>query len=57
MIELLVATTNTGKFVEVQAFLKQFPLQIISLRSLDNPPQVVEDGNTFEENALKKART
>jgi XTP/dITP diphosphohydrolase len=57
VIDLLVATTNAGKFAEVQAFLKPLSVQIISLRSLHNPPDVVEDGQTFEENALKKART
>jgi XTP/dITP diphosphohydrolase len=57
MIDLLVATTNQGKFAEVQAFLKNLPLRIVSLRDLTNPPAVVEDGTTFEENALKKART
>jgi XTP/dITP diphosphohydrolase len=57
VIELLVATTNPGKFVEVQAFLKELPLRIVSLRSLKEQPVVIEDGLTFEENALKKART
>ena len=57
MIDLLVATTNPGKFAEVQAFLEGLPLRIISLRSLTDPPPVVEDGATFEANALKKART
>ena len=57
MSDLLVATTNSGKFAEVQAFLKKLPLRIISLRSVVDPPQVIEDGQTFEENALKKART
>jgi XTP/dITP diphosphohydrolase len=56
VIQLLVATTNPGKFAEVDAYLKQFPLEIRSLRSLENYPAVVEDGATFEENALKKAR-
>ena len=56
MTELLVATTNQGKFAEVQAFLKSLPLAIVSLRSLGSWPAVVEDGATFEENALKKAR-
>jgi len=55
--ELLVATTNPGKFAEVQAFLAKLPLQITSLKNLTNPPEVVENGRTFEENALKKART
>jgi XTP/dITP diphosphohydrolase len=57
MIDLLVATTNQGKFAEVKAFLNGLPLRIVSLRDLLNPPVVVEDGVTFEENALKKART
>jgi len=52
-----VATTNPGKFAEVQAFLAKLPLQITSLKNLTNPPEVVENGRTFEENALKKART
>ncbi len=56
MIEILLATTNPGKFAEVQSYLGNLPLQILSLQVLDNPPQVVEDGVTFEENALKKAR-
>ena len=57
MIDLLVATTNQGKFAEVRAFLKDFPLRIVSLRELVDPPAVLEDGLSFEENALKKART
>ena len=56
MIELLVATTNQGKFAEVQAFLKNLSLTILSLKGLGGWPAVVEDGATFEENALKKAR-
>jgi XTP/dITP diphosphohydrolase len=56
-MDLLVATTNSGKLEEVKAFLKILPLCIVSLESLPSPPTVVEDGKTFEENALKKART
>jgi XTP/dITP diphosphohydrolase len=56
VIDLLVATTNQGKFAEVQAFLSKLPLRILSLKDLRNPPVVVEDGATFEANALKKAR-
>ncbi|HZA53192.1 MAG TPA: XTP/dITP diphosphatase [Candidatus Udaeobacter sp.] len=57
MIELLVGTTNQKKFAEVQAFLGPLPLRILSLKSLGNWPAIVEDGTTFEDNALKKART
>jgi XTP/dITP diphosphohydrolase len=57
VIELLVATTNQGKFAEVKDFLASLPLRILSLSTLSNWPKIVEDGATFEENALKKART
>jgi XTP/dITP diphosphohydrolase len=54
---LLVATTNPGKFAEVEAYLRQLPIEIVSPQSLKSYPQVVENGATFEENAEKKART
>ena len=57
MLDLLIATTNRDKFAEVQAHLRNLPIQIHSLNSISNPPAVIEDGRTFEENALKKART
>lgn len=57
MIDLLVATTNAGKFAEVKAYLTGLPIRLLSLRDLSNPPAVIEDGATFEANALKKART
>ena len=55
-MELLVATTNPGKFKEVSAFLKDLPVEIVPLTDLLDPPRVIEDGLTFEENAVKKAR-
>lgn len=57
MTELLIATTNQGKFAEVQDYLRKLPLQILSLKSLGSYPEVIEDGATFEANAVKKART
>jgi len=57
VIDLLIATTNQGKFVEVSAYLRDLPVRILSLKDLGDFPQVVEDGSTYEENALKKART
>lgn len=56
-MKLLIATTNSGKFAEVQAFLAKFPLEFLSLESLSDYPDVIEDGATYEENALKKAQT
>jgi XTP/dITP diphosphohydrolase len=57
MMELLLASTNRGKFAEVEAFLKHLPVHIVALQDLQDPPTVAEDGTSFEENALKKART
>jgi len=56
VIKLLVATTNPGKFAEVKDFLRQLPLEVLSLSDLATWPRIIEDGATFEENALKKAR-
>jgi XTP/dITP diphosphohydrolase len=55
VIKLLVATTNPGKFAEVKDFLRQLPLEVLSLSDLATWPKIIEDGATFEENALKKA--
>jgi XTP/dITP diphosphohydrolase len=57
VVELLVGTTNLGKLDEIQGYLKQLPLKIFALQSLAEWPTVVEDGVTYEENALKKAKT
>ncbi len=56
-MKLLVATTNPGKLAEIKAAFKGLPVEIISLADLGNRPEVTEDAMTFEENALKKART
>ena len=57
MIDLLVATTNRGKFAEIMSILKQLHVKLISISDLKDPPTVIEDGASFEENAIKKART
>lgn len=55
--ELILATKNQHKAEEMRALLK--PLGILVFSSTDFPqlPDVVEDGETLEANALKKART
>ena len=57
MIDLLIATTNPGKFAEVTAILKPLHVTVISISNLRDPPIVIEDDASFEENAIKKART
>jgi len=56
-MELLVSTTNPGKLAEIKTVLKDLPVEIIALSALGKQPKIVEDGETFEANALKKART
>ncbi len=57
MIDTVVlATSNEGKFKEFQKILEDAVSELISLKDLDSPPEVIEDGQTFRDNALKKAR-
>jgi XTP/dITP diphosphohydrolase len=54
---LVVATHNRGKLEELRALLADLPLEVHGVGELlADPPLVVEDGATFAENALKKAR-
>ncbi|MCF6289487.1 MAG: XTP/dITP diphosphatase [Desulfobacterales bacterium] len=56
MISIIVlATRNAGKVREFQELVKDFPVEIKSLRDFGPIPEVEEDGKTFEENAYKKA--
>ena len=52
---LVLASTNPGKTREIQALLKNFPLDIKNLTDFGPIPPVVEDGATFDDNAYKKA--
>ena len=52
---LVLATGNRGKSLEIRRLLEGFPVDISDLNDFGPIPPVVEDGNTFEENAYKKA--
>ena len=54
-IPIVIATRNKGKIAEIRELLKDFPVIIKSLKDFGPIPEVVEDGETFEENAYKKA--
>lgn len=56
MKQLVVATRNKGKIIEISALLKGLVGQISSAADYADFPETIEDGATFEENALKKAR-
>ncbi|MBI4704211.1 MAG: RdgB/HAM1 family non-canonical purine NTP pyrophosphatase [Deltaproteobacteria bacterium] len=56
-LSLVAATANRGKLAEIRLLLGKLPVQVLSTReALGRPLAVVEDGASFEENALKKAR-
>jgi len=55
--EIVLATGNKGKVKEFEGLLHGIAGRIIGLDDLESPPEVVEDGETFVDNALKKART
>jgi XTP/dITP diphosphohydrolase len=54
-IEVVIATRNSGKLREIRAILAPLELKILSLRDFPEIPEIIEDGQTFEENAVKKA--
>jgi XTP/dITP diphosphohydrolase len=54
--EIVVATANAGKLREIKAALQGMAVEIVCLRDLSPMPPVEEDGKSFQENALKKAR-
>jgi XTP/dITP diphosphohydrolase len=54
---LVLATKNPGKVREFRALFWDVPrLRVHSLDEVGRTPDVIEDGRTFEENAIKKAR-
>ncbi|NNC21753.1 RdgB/HAM1 family non-canonical purine NTP pyrophosphatase [Corallococcus exiguus] len=53
--KLLFATGNAGKLRELRALVGG-AVEVVSLKDLPPVPEPVEDGATFEENAVKKAR-
>jgi len=57
LFELLLATSNRGKLAELRALLGDLPVEIVSLAAaMPGKAQAAEDGATFRDNALIKAR-
>ncbi|TKD09982.1 RdgB/HAM1 family non-canonical purine NTP pyrophosphatase [Polyangium fumosum] len=57
-LSILVATTNRGKLAELLAIFADLPIQLLPLSQvLPDLPPIIEDGATFVDNALIKART
>jgi len=54
--DVIVATQNRGKLREIRSVLKDLGFKIRGLMDFKNLPEVEEDGKSFVENGLKKAR-
>ena len=54
-IPIVIATNNKGKTEEIKEFLKDFPVILKNLNDFGPIPPVIEDGETFDDNAYKKS--
>src|SRR3989338_11383472 len=55
-MKIVLATRNRGKSREIKEILKDLKLEILTLNDFPEIPTLVENGKSFKENALKKAR-
>lgn len=56
-MDLLIASSNKHKVKEFRVLFSKYPnINLISLSDLNDKDEVVEDGNTFSDNALIKAK-
>ncbi|RJP42007.1 MAG: XTP/dITP diphosphatase [Desulfobacteraceae bacterium] len=54
-IIIVIATRNPGKTDEIRALLAGFPIDIKNLNDFGPIPEIIEDGQTFDDNAYKKS--
>ena len=55
-MKLVLATNNKFKAKELQTFLTGLPFDVLTLRDVSDSIELREDGFTFNDNALQKAR-
>ena len=56
MKKIILASNNSGKIAEVRQILKDLDIELVSMREAGVEADIEENGTTFEENALIKAR-
>lgn len=54
--KIIFATKNIGKLKEVSQILGEEEIELLSLNDFNNVEEIIEDGLTFHENAVKKAK-
>ena len=55
--KIIFATGNEGKMREIRMILADVGRQVLSMKEAGVDAHIVEDGSTFEENAMIKAKT
>lgn len=56
MKRIIFATGNAGKMREIREILADLPVQVVSMKEAGIQADIVEDGKTFSENAVIKAK-
>lgn len=54
-MKLLIGSKNPDKIAEIKEILADLPLKLLSAADISNLPDVIEDKDTIEDNARKKA--
>ena len=57
MKKIMIATSNAHKVEEFKSMLEPLGYEVSSLLDLDEEIEIIENGTTFQENALIKAKT
>ena len=55
-MKIVFASGNEGKVREIREMLEGMGIELVSLSNYAGVPEIVEDGKSFLENALKKAK-
>ena len=55
--KIIFATSNEGKLREIRMILEDLKVEVISLKEAGITTEIIEDGKSFEENAVIKAKT
>jgi XTP/dITP diphosphohydrolase len=54
-MEIVLATRNKKKVEEIKRVIRDMPITILTIDDFPGCPEVEEEGDTFQENAVKKA--
>lgn len=54
-MKVVLSTSNKGKISEINGIFSGFGMEFVGYDQFPNIPELIEDGKSFQENALKKA--